>query len=137
MKLVLRPATENDLGLVLSATLHGMVGANSKLDKNLGYASFKSMLLRLFLIVDSVVAVDEEDPDTIFGFMLYKGSNLIYLYVRGPYRQMGVGTELMKLIPAPKKIAIATRASRYFMEKWELEFDSHILIELLRLTPGY
>ena len=78
------------------------------------------------------VAVDDKDPDLIFGFLAYEPKIVHFCYVKEPFRKMGIARQLFesqKIVPEECR---ATHLTYSLLDLWtakkvEITFDPYLL----------
>lgn len=87
------------------------------------------------IIGDSVliIACNPEDVDQIYGYMVYKNLDdvfvLHYIYVKFPYRKLGIAKRMLEAVADTKKPIVVTFANRWvdsMRHKLLLTFDPYI-----------
>lgn len=70
------------------------------------------------------VACSPNDNSIIYGYICYNDEFLHIVYVRSPYRQQGVATGLLP--EGLKYLTHKTKASRYYLDRWDLKYYPYL-----------
>lgn len=94
----IRKATNKDLNFVLSATLKTLrsSGNNKFMRTEYFYKLHNDPIEKLIRASNILLAVNENEPDFIQGFLIANDNTVIYAYTRKAMRRMGVFKELFK-----------------------------------------
>lgn len=117
----IRPATENDRRFVVNSWFESY---RPHVDAGFDVfaAGHRRHMDALFAVCPPPsVACDLEDPDTIFGWALAKGAHLHYVYVKQPFRRLGVAKALV--VPAVKWYTFETPAGLTLAKSLQLRYD--------------
>lgn len=134
----LREGTAEDHNFIYSSWLksHREAEANRHLPNEVYYGNHKKVVQRILPASKIIVACDAASPEHIFGYAVYDivGGVVIlhYIYVKSPYRMMGIANKMMKELKtdavedAP---VIATHVTRMFdilKPKWKLVHNPYV-----------
>jgi len=98
----MRPARAEDFPFIANSFLKSYKGAPEArcLDSKTYYADYTERLKKLVLTAETTVACADDDEDQILGYIIGEkfGNHAIvdYLYVKYPFRCLGVGKALVR-----------------------------------------
>jgi hypothetical protein len=102
----------------------------SRLDSPIIAGLLHCFILRAMRSCSVLVAADNETPDQIYGWVMYvPAAALVYLYVKKPFRQYGIGTSLYRTafpnatVDHPTAVIFSTAATKHLSDKWHLKYD--------------
>jgi hypothetical protein len=76
--------------------------------RNVFFKKYKKQIIAIFGISKAIIACNPEDEDQIFGFVVYRFKIdlpiISCIFVKAPFRHMGIGTQLMTLVSPDIKI---------------------------------
>lgn len=104
------------------------------------FANHKQVIARLLQDSGIVIAANPESDDQIFGYGVYQPMSggvtvLHYLYVKQPYRRLGIGTALTRVIKQlsahdPELPMVASHVSGMWDRlrvKWNLVYNPYVI----------
>lgn len=118
---LIRKATPNDLPFIYSTWLRSFRYSSTfakEISNEIYYEMHHQLIDRIFARGATVlVAVDKENPETLFGYLCGEGPVAHFAYVKKPFRGLSIGTALYQAYPEPIKfISHLTRDSKKFLE---------------------
>jgi len=136
-----RQPTEADLSFVYSSWLksYRTSDASRRMVNDVYYGGHKRVIARLLSTSLAIVAVNPEDPDQIYGYIVYAEAAGVpvvhYVYVKQPYRRHGIASQLFALVrksyPQTGDLpALATHATDYYdklRDKWNLLYNPYVV----------
>ena len=104
-------------------TVTAVILRNSQLS-----ASWRALITSLIITGRVYVACSTEDSDTIFGYLVSGpeiDNSLHWVYVRLPYRGLGIATALMKFTfdSSPVNVTLRTSSIDKVFESWGLVYE--------------
>lgn len=110
----------------------------SKLDRNWLSTAAHALITRLLTspLCTTLVAVNKEDPDQVFGFVVFsrEPSMLHWIYVKRDFREMGFATALMThAFIQPTDVVIEATHKTHNLEhlaRWNIVHRSRGLMEV-------
>lgn len=131
MKVTLRPLTNNDLPMILSAWLRGayhLCPAFRDMPKSLFYGIHEPNVKRIISLSDTLIACDPEDPSHILGFITfrdYKHFTVVHwLYVKQQFRGFKLARHLLSQTKAHERFTFTsheTIESQKFFNKLKIK----------------
>ena len=119
LKVNYRPLKNDDIHFVVDAWLKNYSDQESVLKMHGCKGVHRTLILACLSKYQTIIACNPEDEDQIFGFLNYftDDTNFItnYVYVKTPFRSMGIGEKLFDCAKFPTyKEAIATHSTYVF-----------------------
>lgn len=108
---MLRGLQENDIHFIFSSWLKSFRGSNfsKNISNTLYFDQQHKLIEHLLATAHVVIACNKEDPEQIFGYMVggFVGNLFVvhYIYVKHPYRRLGVGNLLLNSMDHSKATA--------------------------------
>lgn len=141
LKVAIREPVIHDIPFILNSFLKSLGNQRpyNTIDKNIFNASFHMLGERILKYNMTLIACQEDDPTQIYGWITGEPVRriLYFVYVKNIFRQVGVGTNLMKAMfnniggDAPNvKCAIWTSSIGWQEKKWGLIEDTYPLVEI-------
>lgn len=99
---IIRPWSEADNNFVYSSWLRSFKTSHyaGSLPDNLYWPAYQVALEQILTQPNTrcLVACNPEFPDQIFGYIVFDepGEVVHYVYVKGPFRKLGIGSELLR-----------------------------------------
>ena len=119
--IVTRAVQADDGPFIYSTWLRGLYYGNDwfrKIDKKSFFDKYRLVVGQLLLKSNVRVAVLEEDPDVIVGYVVYSGHTLHWVYVKKNWRRLGVGRALI-----PDGIEVVTHLTKRAAKVNPYKFD--------------
>ncbi len=114
-QVVLREMEKDDESFIYSSWLRSYRGSpiTTHMINDVYYDNHKKIIEKLLLEAKVIIACNPEDPSQIYGFICYEDgvpncSVVHYLYVKYPFRKMGLGTHLFDSICSDATLTIVT-----------------------------
>ena len=106
----LRPKQADDESFIYSSWLRSYRSSPivTHMNNDVYYDNHKLVIKKLLEISDVMIACNPEDPDQIYGFICYEPGIIHYLYVKYPFRKMGLAKYLLSSIPSDATKIIIT-----------------------------
>ncbi len=131
----IRAAEESDLNFIYSSWLKAMRRTTGHIDKEVFYPNHRRLVEALIDKSQILIACSDEDQNQIFGYLVkeerFKVPILHFLYVKSPFRRMGIGTQLFKMIGLPEgalmPVTHFTAYHEYVAPKWGLVYNPYLL----------
>lgn len=129
LSMIIRPATEEDLPFIYSSFVQSMNNLRVFASVNKFYmaAAHHSIMTRILHAGECLVAAHPTLPQ-VYGYIIFSRGEekcLHYLYVKFPYRNEHVGTQLMTEafggFQDPINVTILVPQVRFYEEKWNLK----------------
>ena len=75
-----------------------------------------------------LMCVDKEDPEIIYGYVVWEQDVVHWLYVKYAFRKMGLASYLLEMLPASAKRqhSIQTKAGQHLIDKYESKLTPFI-----------
>lgn len=138
--LVIRSYDEKDLPLIYKSWLVSFRDSNhleSVIDKQIYFGNHKRIIAKILDKSTCLIAANPEDDNHILGYIVFDKHNglkiLHYIYVKAPYRRLGIANFLRKFAFTNESHPIVTshytRMSSILKDKWQLVFNPYILID--------
>ena len=134
--ITIRQATEADIPFVFNSWLKSYRTSQfaSPIDNTIFFSEHHKVIERILRYYDVRIACSPEDPDQIHGFICAGYTDgiftLHYIYVKHPFRRLGVAKELYDNFPKPENAASLythqTRASLPIAPKYNLIFHPYL-----------
>lgn len=108
------------------------------LEPNWCCSAQRALSIELMAASDVLVAHNVDDAGHIYGYVVGDADARVmhWLYVKGDFRELGVGTSLMRAMFGDFDDPIAytqkTCASPHYHAKWHLEYRPHDLVRVLK-----
>lgn len=135
-----REHNEKDIPFIYKSWLVNFRDSNNLealIDKQIYFDSHKKIIDKILEQSTCLIAANPDDEDQIFGYVIFdnykKLQILHYVYVKAPYRRLGIASLLKKLaFKLPHAIVTShhTRMSMVLRDKWNLVFNPYILLDL-------
>lgn len=100
------------------------------------------MIRRILEVSTTLIACDPNDPSHLYGCIVLQGEPPImhWLYVKGPYRRLGLATELVTQTIGDRRPIFCSQAppifhSRETVERFELVYCHTLLLGILPPMP--
>lgn len=106
----IRAAVEEDLPFIYSTWLLGLYhGCDwfNRIDKKVFFDNYKKIVEQRVKHSNVQVAVLEEDPDVILGYVCHRGDVLDWIFVKKAWRKMGIAKMLI-----PKETTTCTHLTK-------------------------
>ena len=122
-RVVVREGRQEDLPFVFATWLRNYYAGSlfaKRIPKNVFFKSHHQILERLMQRgAKALVAALPEDPDTIIGYVVFetKPEVIHFAYVKGPFRRMGIGRELLA------KTGLAVEKREVACSHWTFTLD--------------
>lgn len=131
----IRKPTEADLNFLYNSWLKSLRQSLSTVDNTIFYGNHKKLIEELVTKCRVVISCNPEDITQIFGYIVFEIiediSILHYVYVKHPFRKLGIATELFKFIDHNSELpCVASHYTRIFETigpKWGLVFNPYVL----------
>lgn len=135
--LLIRPAQESDLNLILSSWLkeYRYAPFTKGIESKLYYKHHKELILSLLASSQCQVICQREDLNAVLGYMVFSYdtlNNLIihYLYIKNTFRKLGFGRTLVQnaILPQHDLIIFATHFTKWlklFIDGTKLPITYH------------
>lgn len=136
LPILLRPANSEDVPFVFNAWLKSF--RNSQFAKpmlnEIFYAEHHKVIEKILNHYDVIVACNEEDKSQIYGFICAGYTENIftlhYVYVKQPFRKMGIGTALLNGFEhTPEYTSVYTHQSKLaerLAEKYNMIYHPYV-----------
>lgn len=131
--ITLRPMKVEDYNFISNSYLKSYRNAPgvSILDNSIYYDEFKKRLDYLLLNTECIVACHVDDPDQIFGYRIGSKPIIHYVYVKWPFRRLGIAKQLLADYNLGNGATVVTHQPRGWSklaEKYRLIFDPRYAI---------
>jgi hypothetical protein len=96
--IVTRPGEATDVGFIYSTWLKGLYYGNDwfrAIPQELYYDHYHQVIEKLLFNSTTTVACLSEDPDVIIGYAVYSKDTLHWVFVKNPWRKLGVAKKLI------------------------------------------
>lgn len=110
MKLVIRKAEKTDEAFIYSTWLRGLYYGNPwfrEIDQETFFSKYHGVIENVLSKASVDVACLEEDPDTVLGYVVYRGPILDWVFVKKSFRKFGIARKL-----APKNITTVSHLTK-------------------------
>lgn len=119
--IVVRAFQEDDAPFIYSTWLRGLYFGNEwfrKIDKDSFFSKYRLVVKRLLETCNVQMACLEEDPEVLVGYVVYKGPQLHWVYVKKDWRNNGIGRALL-----PEDIQVVTHLTTKASKHNPYKFD--------------
>lgn len=137
----IRQPNQDDLGFIYNSWLKSFRQTVPSIDKPIYFIEQRKIIDKIFDRSKIYISCNPEHLDQIFGYVIFdesprKFTIVHYVYVKHPYRRLGIGDELMNLIdkkPVPFVGSHTSRCFDFIKDKWDIVFNPYILTYMERL----
>jgi len=125
----IRPATQEDVGFIFNAWLKSYRNSNfaRQLSNTIYFAEHHKVIERLLRNYTTVIACNPEDPEQIYGFINAGFTDNIftlnYVYIKHPFRKMGIAKELFNVFEHSMEYASIYTHKTRVAEKLEEKYN--------------
>lgn len=131
-----RTPTENDVNFIMSSWLRSYRETNRHINPVIFYNSQEALIFDLLKKARVYISCNPEHKSQIFGYIVFdqiRDLTIVhYVYVKHPFRRLGIGSELFYSINRTLDLpCIATHHTRIFPEisrAWDIVYNPYILI---------
>lgn len=112
----------------------------SSIPAQIYFNNHKVIVSKLLREAGIVIAANPENPTQIFGYGVYSPTSgnvtvLHYLYVKHPFRRLGIGTDILRVIKnlschdldLPVAATHMTSVGAMIQEKWKVIYNPYVL----------
>lgn len=116
-----RPLSAEDINFFYNSWLVSYRNTlqNLAISNPIYYQTQKEVIHNCITNGDVIMACDPEDHNSLFGFICYEGNVVHYIYVKYPFRRLGVANELLKKAGIDTKDFMASHwspAAQYYQK---------------------
>lgn len=137
----LREYEETDIPFIFKSWLVNFRASNyleDIIDHDIYFEFHKRLVEKILSDSICLLAANPEDESQVFGYIAYrkiKGLNILhYIYVKAPYRRLGIAEFLLDFVFEKKRQTIVTthytRMARVLRRKWNIVFNPYLLFDL-------
>lgn len=98
MNVVIRQGRESDRSFLFSTWLLGLYHGNDwfkEIDKTVYFKVYKAVVEGIIAHSRVDVACLPDDEDVVLGYVVYSGNTLHWIFVKKPWRKLGIAKKLM------------------------------------------
>ncbi len=132
-EIVIREAHINDMPFIYNSWLISY-GSSSGLhiSKDLYFREQQRLIEKLVgnPQVECLVACLPEYENQILGWVCRDRSIIHYMYVKHPYRKLGIGRTMLNVLGSVKFLTHHTRISTVICPKWKITYNPYLLMEI-------
>jgi len=118
---ITRPVEPSDLNFILNSFLKSMRAYPEfqHIPNQVYYPALKNELINALSENSSIVLCNSEDPDQIFGYVIFTPDvSTYFIYVKYPYRQLGMARRL--LMRAHPNLIQHPISATFTMKNWDI-----------------
>lgn len=138
--ITIRAAFPQDVPFILSSWIQSMFHNDPFIgtDRNWFSAAQHALSTALITKGDTLVACNPDETWQIYGWLVGHRVPrwLHFVYVKEAFRRLDVGTRLMLAafgsFDQPIRYGIRTSCTTHYVDRWNLEWRSHILVEAIK-----
>ena len=97
--IITRPPTPEDINFILNSWLKSNRYRIKNIDNNTYYTLYKNHIIKLLQSSEVLIAVNQEDPTQILGYLVVEDNTCNYVYVKYCYRKLGIVKLLRQQLP--------------------------------------
>ncbi len=143
---LMRPASKADVSFIYNSWLKSFYDNSSwakQIPPKIFFDNHKKVITHIMNSSGMVIAANPDEPSQIFGYGIFQQTSgdiavIHYLYVKQPYRKLGIGTALFDNIKHqcrhdPVFPCLGTHSTRVFEDvlarKWNVVFNPYVSME--------
>lgn len=140
LDIVMRPMTPSDRNTIYGTWIASLSKTKifASIPPEFSYMMLNDLIDKIFNISECYVACDKNDPDQIFGYIVYKDDTIFWIYTKYAFRKAYVGSRLLEHTVGKEKeknIIWNTPAVKHLERKWNLRVCPQKLVELVGADP--
>ncbi len=109
-QIMLRELEKDDESFIYSSWLRSYRSSpiSTHMINDIYFDNHKKIIEELLSKANVIIACNPEDPSQIYGFICYEDTTVHYLYVKYPFRKMGLGRYLFDSVCSDATLTIIT-----------------------------